>query len=342
MNIYLTRPKATNGILSLTLILFITAVAMPVEADNRDIRRQRTKDHNIRQETRITNQNIRQNPRIEQLKNRPTTSSGTTQNQANDTNKATAQRETRGTTNMPNQRGQKNPGDRNSTRNKNDRDAKQARLTVDRKNDRYRRDDRRERYSNNQQQNWFSARLENRDRNNYRSRDRDNRRYNNWRGDRKYRYPRYIPLTFRGINYYYFNGGYYRYNGYGFTLTNNSIGFYLYRLPYGYTRLVIDDYPYYYFNRRYYVHDQDRNVYVQVDDPYESSGGDQDAYGYRELYVYPNEGQDEQQVSEDKYECHLWAVEQTGFDPSLGKPGNLEDYHRAQAACLEGRGYTVN
>jgi hypothetical protein len=34
------------------------------------------------------------------------------------------------------------------------------------------------------------------------------------------------------------------------------------------------------------------------------------------LYVYPAHGQSEQQLERDRYECHTWAVAQTGFDPS--------------------------
>ncbi len=138
-----------------------------------------------------------------------------------------------------------------------------------------------------------------------------------------------------------------------------------------------------------------------------------------DIFIYPAKGQSQEQQDKDCYECHLWAVKQTGFDPSkpqtiasnsagsqqyqpsqphilkggargaaLGAVGgaiagdagkgaaagaamgglaggfrrlderrqqtrqqqaNLQDsqqsqrlaYHRAMAACLEGRGYTV-
>ncbi len=35
-----------------------------------------------------------------------------------------------------------------------------------------------------------------------------------------------------------------------------------------------------------------------------------------EMYVYPKEGQDKAQQDKDSYECHSWAVQQTGFDPT--------------------------
>jgi len=33
-------------------------------------------------------------------------------------------------------------------------------------------------------------------------------------------------------------------------------------------------------------------------------------------YVYPAKGQSAEQQEKDQYECHQWAVQQTGFDPS--------------------------
>jgi hypothetical protein len=42
-----------------------------------------------------------------------------------------------------------------------------------------------------------------------------------------------------------------------------------------------------------------------------------------QLIVYPAQGQSPQQLDRDRYECHLWAVQQTGFDPS--RPGTPAD-----------------
>jgi hypothetical protein len=67
--------------------------------------------------------------------------------------------------------------------------------------------------------------------------------------------------------------------------------------------------------------------------------------------VYPRNAQNAQQQASDEYECHRWAVTQTGFDPTAAAVGQaparaatsspVADYDRARAACLEGRGYTV-
>ena len=36
-----------------------------------------------------------------------------------------------------------------------------------------------------------------------------------------------------------------------------------------------------------------------------------------EVVAYPAHGQSEPQLDRDRYECHNWAVKQTGFDPSI-------------------------
>ena len=59
-------------------------------------------------------------------------------------------------------------------------------------------------------------------------------------------------------------------------------------------------------------------------------------------------GQSPDDQARDRYECYRFAVAQSGFDPmrttGIRSPLNPElqsDYERAQAACLEGRGYAI-
>jgi hypothetical protein len=35
-----------------------------------------------------------------------------------------------------------------------------------------------------------------------------------------------------------------------------------------------------------------------------------------QVYVYPTGGQTQEQLNRDRYECYLWGVKQSGFDPS--------------------------
>ena len=72
--------------------------------------------------------------------------------------------------------------------------------------------------------------------------------------------------------------------------------------------------------------------------PYGGSAGGSAA----DLYVYPRNGQTEQQTQNDRYECHSWAVGQSGFDPTRPQQtGNADDYRRAMVACLDARGYSA-
>jgi hypothetical protein len=36
-----------------------------------------------------------------------------------------------------------------------------------------------------------------------------------------------------------------------------------------------------------------------------------------QVYVYPTAGQTQDRLGRDRYECHLWAVKQSNFDPSV-------------------------
>jgi hypothetical protein len=67
------------------------------------------------------------------------------------------------------------------------------------------------------------------------------------------------------------------------------------------------------------------------------------------VFIYPRSGQNTDQQARDRYDCYRFAVAQTGFDPMRFSNGAAQtqrteqqsDYERAQAACLEGRGYSV-
>jgi hypothetical protein len=62
-----------------------------------------------------------------------------------------------------------------------------------------------------------------------------------------------------------------------------------------------------------------------------------------QLYVYPLKQQSSEQQDRDRYECHSWAVRQTGFDPSrsyASNPNYLEPqpYRPSQPHVLRGAG----
>jgi hypothetical protein len=159
----------------------------------------------------------------------------------------------------------------------------------------------------------------------------------------------------------YWGGGYWRggywpraYYGWGYP-------WFLGVLPAVYATYWWGGIPYYYANDVYYTYNAGSNGYVVTDPPpvdtgdSDSSGGDGGyasadpgttggaVNGSPDVYAYPKSGQSDEQQSTDRYECHKWAVAQSGFDPTHTSQGsgNTADYRRAMTACLDGRGYSA-
>jgi len=184
-----------------------------------------------------------------------------------------------------------------------------------------------------------------------------------YRLDSRYRHDRYYPprghyvdhlpshpvvVPHRDTRYYFHGGVWYRPDGPRFIVTAPPFGLGISILPPYYTTLWAGGVPYYYADEVYYNWRPERREYVVVEPPQEA-----DTYlppsAPEQLFVYPKEGQDEQQMATDRYECHRWSVDQTGFDPvqpAADIPADQietkrADYQRATKACLEARGYSV-
>jgi hypothetical protein len=166
----------------------------------------------------------------------------------------------------------------------------------------------------------------------------------------------YLPYNYHSVyygrDYYYYGGGvWYRPYGSRYTVIAPPFGLVLGFLPDFYTTYWYGGVPYYYANSVYYAQRADGPGYVVTEPPsgtperVEPSG----TAASEDFFMYPREGQSTETQARDRYECHRWAVSQTGFDPTQaggGVPaGDSEvgrgDYLRAITACLEARGYTV-
>lgn len=181
--------------------------------------------------------------------------------------------------------------------------------------------------------------------------------------DKRHRHNQYYPrqghvvkrlpdrphrVTHRGTHFYYSSGIWYRPSGAYFTVTVPPVGVIVPVLPHLYTTVWIGGEPYYYAAGTYYRWYPERRGYIVTEPPKDSDVYEQ-AQVQDQVFVYPRAGQDEEKQSLDRYECHRWAVDQSGFDPT--RPGgnvtlaeNLErraDYNRATKACLEARDYSV-
>lgn len=160
---------------------------------------------------------------------------------------------------------------------------------------------------------------------------------------------------YRGGDRYYFNGGiWYAPRGAGFVVVRPPPGLVISTLPPYYSMVWLEGTPYYYADNVYYAWQPDQNGYAVVappenaDQPSVAPEDPRDAQD--DLIIYPKNGQSKDQQAADQYECHGWARNQTGFDPTQEGGGippadadrRRNNYNRAMSACLQGRGYQVN
>ena len=163
------------------------------------------------------------------------------------------------------------------------------------------------------------------------------------------RLPREAVSVNHGNGRYWYQGGtWYGARGPRWWVVAPPIGIFVPLLPPFYTTVWFGGLPYYYANDTYYLWREHERRYEVVEPP-----GDQQANVLppeaQELYIYPKNGQDAAQQSTDRYDCHRWAADQTGFDPTRPTggvapeqaAGKHVEYQRAMTACLEARGYSV-
>lgn len=170
--------------------------------------------------------------------------------------------------------------------------------------------------------------------------------------------PPHPEIVFHGgLQFYFAEGVWYRSDLHAhFVVVAPPIGIVVPVLPAFYTTVWVHGAPYYYANDVYYV--RAPQGYVVVDPPPANVVVEQPPATAPppatnvaqaptdQLFVYPRQGQSAQQEATDRYECHRWAINQTGYDPTLAPAGSASgqkhaDYQRALGACLDGRGYTM-
>ncbi len=183
-------------------------------------------------------------------------------------------------------------------------------------------------------------------------RDRDDHRDGGWRYDDHHRRPPRVvdrlPYGYRdyywnGDRYYFHGGSWYRPYGSSYITIGIPYGLFVTTLPGPYSSFWYGGTRYFYYDSTYYVYEPVRRGYVVTRSPYDDGYEDDVRLG-DDLYIYPAQGQSEQQQADDRYDCHRWAVDQTDYDPLDDDydPDLRADYLRAMTACLTGRGYTVN
>lgn len=153
-------------------------------------------------------------------------------------------------------------------------------------------------------------------------------------------------VPYRGRDYFYSGGYWYQPQGPRYVVVRPPYGVRVGYLP-PYARevwrggalffLVADT---------YYQYLADSREYVVVNPPVSQPVPPLQANSGYDVVAYPSYGQNQQQQDQDRYQCHRWAVEQSGFDPaqaSYAPAANVADlYRRSLGACLSGRGYSIN
>lgn len=159
-------------------------------------------------------------------------------------------------------------------------------------------------------------------------------------------------------------GGYGWYGGPGLFWGGLGLGLYFSALPLYYSTLWWDGVPYYYAANNYYLWNGAAGAYETVAPPSGLANpvAAPQAPARPDPVVYPSAGQSTEQQAKDRYECHRWAVSQSGYDPSTAggvsmgstpaaggstaapvsaAPERRGAYLQAEGACLQGRGYTA-
>src|SRR5262245_2384786 len=109
----------------------------------------------------------------------------------------------------------------------------------------------------------------------------------------------YAVVTRARVPYYLYGGAYYRAYGPRYVVVAPPVGLVVPALPAFYTTLWVRGVPYYYADDTYYTWRPDRHGYVVTQPPADSDVAPQPASA-GELFIYPKDGQSEQQQATDR------------------------------------------
>lgn len=151
-------------------------------------------------------------------------------------------------------------------------------------------------------------------------------------------------VPYRGSDYYFNDGYWYRPYGSRYVVVTPPYGVRVRYLPSYAEQVWIGSVGYFLAAGTYYLWQAGSQDYQVVAPPQQQAVAV--AQSPYDVIAYPLYGQGPDQQARDRYECHGWAVQQSGFDPataSYAPPAYIADnYRRALGACLGGRGYSVN
>jgi hypothetical protein len=167
-----------------------------------------------------------------------------------------------------------------------------------------------------------------------------------------------------GQRYYYHGADWYQWKGTwdqswhwqrwyhgGWVVSAAPAGLLVPLLPPAYTVVWWGRTPYYYANDTYYIWDASHNAYQVVAPPagLDAAGttpAPVTAGASDQMFAEPTKGQSADQQAHDRADCSQWSVAESGYDPTAANAATQDRakrdaYFRAQAACLDARGYAV-
>jgi len=188
-----------------------------------------------------------------------------------------------------------------------------------------------------------------------------------------------LQINYAGVAYRFYEGVWYEPRGPAFIVVAPPIGLIVSTLPAFATELTVGGQAFFYADEIYYLPRPDLGGYEVVNDPTQtppatappaqlaSAAAPVAAVAATaavpavaaatvtpaqlpssvRVYAYPRNGQSTEQQARDQYDCYRFAASQTGMDPmrtgaAQAATARDADFQRAEAACLDGRGYTVH
>ncbi|GAB7529157.1 hypothetical protein PS3A_15660 [Pseudomonas sp. 3A(2025)] len=157
----------------------------------------------------------------------------------------------------------------------------------------------------------------------------------------------YSRIPWRGQDYYYAEGYWYRPQGERYVVVTPPQGVRVSRLPAYSQELWVGGSLLFLAAGSYYAWQPDTQDYVVVSPPQaqvDSQGSPPSGTEYDPVFS-PIAGQTPERVEYDRYQCYRWAADQSGFDPAnvTYPPADqvVDVYRRAMGSCLYERGYRV-
>ena len=160
----------------------------------------------------------------------------------------------------------------------------------------------------------------------------------------------YSRVPYHGSDYFYSGGYWYRPQGPRYIVVAPPRGVRVRYLPDYAQQVWLGSALFFLAAGTYYTYEQSTQEYVVAEPPqnvepvYSPEQAPQQGGPY-DVIAYPSNGQTQQQIEQDRYDCYRYAVQQSNFDPATATyqpaPEVLGLYRQAMASCYAGRGYSV-